>query len=130
MEALQDLQVGLAQAPTELLLCLSPRAHVILGASSQSGVCVSPSPAELLHPRPTALQSQMLWGLLLSQTLRLETLMWRLSSQSCVKTSVRSLFSSLWVGHLVNTRFDYVAKASLYHLAVASSLSLDVKYLF
>ena len=66
------------QAPTESLLCLSPGAHEILGASSQSRVCVSPSPVELLHTRPTARQSQMLWDLLLSQTLRLESLMWGL----------------------------------------------------
>ena len=37
-----------------------------------------PSHVELLHTRPTALQSHMLWGLLLSQTLRLETLIWGL----------------------------------------------------
>ena len=42
-------------------------AHETLYAPSKSGVSISPSPMELLHLSYAGLQSQMLWGLLLTQ---------------------------------------------------------------
>ena len=51
------------------------------------------------------------------------------NSNSCERTSVMQLFSSLWVTHLEDMGFDYIADLS-YYLIVAASLSLDVKYIF
>ena len=51
------------------------------------------------------------------------------NSNSCERTSVIKLFSSLWVTHLEDMGFDYITNLS-YYLFVAASLSLDVKYLF
>ena len=51
------------------------------------------------------------------------------NSNSCERTSVIKLFSSLWVTHLEDLGFDYITNLS-YYLIVAASLSLDVKYLF
>ena len=51
------------------------------------------------------------------------------NSNSCERTSVLKLFSSLWVTHLEDMGFDYITHLS-YSLIVAASLSLDVKYLF
>ena len=51
--------------------------------------------------------------------------------QNCERTCFVLLLSSLWVPHLVGMGFDFIVLAPpSCHLAVASSLSLDVEYLF
>ena len=65
-ETLQDPQVGLARLSCSHCFALGPSAHENLCVPSKSGVSISPSPAAFLHSSPTGLQSQMLWGLLLS----------------------------------------------------------------
>jgi len=42
------------------------------------------------------------------------------------RTSLVLLFSSLWLTHLVGMGFDFTVLRLFYHLAEASSLSLDV----
>ena len=60
-ETLQHQQVGLVQSPLgSLLLPLGPYAHITLCVPSKSGVCVSPSPVEVLQSNPTSLQSLIL----------------------------------------------------------------------
>ena len=61
---------------------------------------------------------------------RLESLRWVLNLHNCGRTSLVLLFSSLWVTHLVGMWFDFIVIASSYDLTAASSLSLDMGYLF
>ena len=46
------------------------------------------------------------------------------------RTSLVLLFSSLWVTHLAGMGFDFIVLHPSYHLVTASSLSLDMRYLF
>ena len=64
-ETLQHYQVGLVWSPMgSLLLPLGPEAHITLCVPSKSGVCVSPSPVEVLQSNPASLQSLILWEFL------------------------------------------------------------------
>ena len=111
---------------------LGPGAHRTLWAPSQCGVSVFPSPVEVLQSNPAVLQSQILWGLLLLLPdpqagkpmlgLRTFTPVGELLWYNCFSV----LGSPTWrVWGLILSRV-HPSK----HLTVASSLYLDVGYLF
>ena len=90
-----------------------------------------PSPAELLHSSPAGLQSQMLWELLLMPDIQAGEPHMGLKTLTPVEEPLRYNYfrvcgSPTWrVWGLIILR-----KCPSYHLVVASSLSLDVEYLF
>ena len=111
---------------------LGPGAHETLCACSKSRVSVSPSPVEFQWSSPAGLQSQILWDLLLP-----------LPDPQAGEPDV-GLSTFAPVGELL--WYNYFPVCGLptwqvwdmilswlhpsYHLTVASSLSLDVGYLF
>ena len=109
-----------------------PCVHNTLCAPSKSGVSVSPSPVEFQWSYPTGLQSQILWGLFFplpdSQAgkpdvgLRIFTpmgeLLWYNYFPVCVSPT-------WWIWDLILLWLCHSCP-----LVVASSLSLDVGYLF
>ena len=64
-ETLQDLQVGLAQAPMESLFCPGSQCTWKLVCVLKEWSLCFPRSLQLLHSSLTGLQSQILWGLLL-----------------------------------------------------------------
>ena len=97
---------------------------------SKTGIFVFPSPVEVLWSNPAGLQHQIPWGF----PVPLSGPQARnpggvLNIQNSGRTSL-VLFYSLWATHLMGMRFDFIVIVPLHHLASASSLSLDVGYIF
>ena len=120
-----------AQAPMESLLCPKTQYMWNLCVLSKSGVCSS-SPVELLHASLADLQGQMLLNLLVSM----------LDSPGC--RSWHEAQTLIPVGEPLQYNYFSVCRSPIwrvwdliiswkhacYYLVVASSLSLNVEYLF
>ena len=100
-----------------------PSAHETLCASSKSGGSVSPSPVELLHWSPTGHQSQLLWGLLLPQSLRLGSWTWGSELLVLWKTLYKFIFQFVHWPLSRNGICLYCESAPCYCIVGASSLS-------
>ena len=130
-QSLQDPHVDLAQASVESLLCAGSQCMWNPVCALQ-GWNLFPSPVALLHSSLAGLQSQVLWGLPLP-----------MPDPQSGEPDVR-LRALTPVGELLQYNYFPVCgsptwwvwdlfilwKCCSYHFVVASSLSLDVKYLF
>ena len=129
---LQPQQVGLLQAPFKsLFFCPGFQCIWDFVCSYKSGVSVSPSPIKLLWSRPAG--HQMLWGLLflMSDSLRIGSLMG--SEISLLWENFCDVIILQFVGCLPVQGGGYaiyfIVMCPSFHLFVISSLSLDVDYL-
>ena len=112
-----------------LCLSLEHSACENLCVLSKSGFSLSPGPAELLHSSPTGLQCQMLWQLLFPMP---DPQAW---GPGVGFRSFTPMGVPLWYSHFpvcgssTQGVWDLLTSWN-YHLIVASSLFLDVEYLF